>query len=602
MKEFFKMFFASLTAMAIAVIGGGLVFFVFLGVLISSAQNMSQPPASVEDNSILYFNMSARVQDSPVSQTQEQLINEALGAKGPENFSLYNLVNAIEAAADDDRIKGIYLKGSFSTAAYASSFASLKEVRGALEKFQESGKPVIAYLVYPTSRDLYVASVADEVYMNPDGIFASSGMASQPIFFAGFFKKYGIGVQVTKAGEYKSAAEPFVLEKMSEPAREATEALIGDLWDEYLDALADKSERSTDEIQKVMDEEGLISADVAVEAGLVDELLYEGDVIAKLKALTGAAADEPSVDTTTMSNYARLKGGGYLGTGEHIAVVYAEGDIVNGEGGGGQVGGDGIARELRKLRFDESVKAVVLRVNSPGGSALASEVIQKEVREMRAAGKPVVVSMGGLAASGGYWISAYSDKIYAEETTITGSIGVIGMFLNIEEIASKHGFTFDTVKTSKFADAMTIARPKTEEEMGIIQAWVDQTYGDFLDKVSDGRSKDREFIAGIAEGRVWSGEDALELGLVDEIGGLNDAIAHAAMLADMDDVTRVKGYPKAKDFLQELLEDLSAREMGAKGAAALGAVQKGMEVLDSLSGYNDPRGIYAVMPYRLDVE
>ena len=380
---------------------------------------------------------------------------------------------------------------------YGSGFAAIKEVREAIESFKEvSGKPVIAHLVYPTDKDLYLASAADKIIMNPEGLILSAGMASEPIFFAGFFEKYGIGVQVTKAGEFKSAAESFVLKRMSAPAREQTKALLGDIWDEYVEALSSRGNMSPAEFQVLVDSKGLLNGRDALDAGLVDELGFLDTAIRALKDVTGEESEKLEYKSTSLADYMRAKS--ELTKGEHVAVVYAEGPIVVGEGGQGQVGGSGLAREIRSLRENEDVKAIVLRVNSPGGSALASEVIQHEIRLAKEK-MPVVVSMGTVAASGGYWISAYADRIFAEPNTITGSIGVIGMFMNVKEIANRHGFTFDVVKTGKFADALSIARPKTPEEMAIVQREVDDVYADFLRKVSEGREQPIAKIKGIAE-------------------------------------------------------------------------------------------------------
>ena len=286
-------------------------------------------------------------------------------------------------------------------------------------------------------------------------------------------------------------------------------------------------------------------------------------------------------------------------SGDHIAIVYAEGAIVMGEGNVGQVGGTKLAREIRELRQDEKVKAIVLRVNSPGGSALASEEIQHEIR-LANRKIPVVVSMGTVAASGGYWISTYADKIYAEPNTITGSIGVIGMFMNIKEIANRHGFTFDVVKTGKFADVLSISRPKSPEEMAIIQKEVDEVYSDFLRKVAEGRNQPLAKIEKIAEGRVWSGADALELGLVDELGGLEKAIAHAAKMADMTEGAQVKDYPKPTDFLEEIMKNLTGSASIRQSNPAIEKFESVLDEISSIAKWNDPKGVYAILPYKME--
>ena len=588
------MFFASALAIAFVFFGGFMLTILFVGALSS----MSAPETVVKKGSVMVFDMDANIQDSPVSFTQEQLINEALGNVGPQNYALRDILRALDNAADDTRIKALYLRGSLKSSNYGSGFAALKEVREAIIDFKEiSGKPVIAYLVYPTDKDLYLASTADKIILNPEGLIMNVGMASEPIFFAGFFKKYGIGVQVTKAGEFKSAAESFVMEKMSAPAREQTEALLEDLWDEYVEALSERAEMSPAQFQSLVDQQGLLTAKDALEAGIVDELGFADSVIRTLKEVSDDESEKLEYNSASLSDY--ILASRETVSGDHIAIVYAEGAIVMGEGNVGQVGGTKLAREIRELRQDEKVKAIVLRVNSPGGSALASEEIQHEIR-LANRKIPVVVSMGTVAASGGYWISTYADKIYAEPNTITGSIGVIGMFMNIKEIANRHGFTFDVVKTGKFADALSISRPKSPEEMAIIQREVDEVYSDFLRKVAEGRNQPLATIEKIAEGRVWSGADALELGLVDELGGLEKAIAHAAKMADMSEVVQVKDYPKPTDFLEELMKNLTGSASIRQSSPAIEKFESVLDEISSIANWNDPKGVYAILPYKME--
>lgn len=587
------MFFASMLAIVCVGFGGFIALVVFAGAFSS----ISAPEPVIKKEGVLEFDMNANIQDSPVSLTQEQLINEAFGRGGPQTYSLRQVLQAIEEAADDMRISGLYLKGSLQPRNYGSGFAALKEVREAIESFkEESGKPVIAHLVYPTDKDLYLASAADRIIMNPEGLIMNAGMSSEPIFFAGFFEKYGIGVQVTKAGEFKSAAESFVLKRMSAPAREQTKALLEDIWDDYVEALSDRTEMSPAEFQALVDTKGLLNGRDALEAGIVDELGFADSVIKALKEATGEESEKLEYKSTSLDDYMRAKS--KSSKGEHIAVVYVEGAIVVGEGGQGQVGGSRLAREIRSLRENDDVKAIVLRVNSPGGSALASEVIQHEIR-MAKEKMPVVVSMGTVAASGGYWISAYADRIFAEPNTITGSIGVIGMFMNVKEIANRHGFTFDAVKTGKFADALSIVRPKTPEEMAIVQREVDDVYADFIRKVSEGRKQPIAKIKGIAEGRVWSGEDALEIGLVDEIGGLGKAIAYAAKEADLDESAAVRDYPEPADFIQELIENMTTTASLGSQNGPLRKIDEAINELNGISQWNDPKGVYAVLPYKI---
>jgi protease IV len=384
---------------------------------------------------------------------------------------------------------------------------------------------------------------------------------------------------------------------MSAPAREQTQALLEDLWDEYVEVVSARAGISEVEFQTLVDEKGLLNAKDALAAGIVDELGFEERVISELKEVSGDDSEKLEFKSASLSDY--ILATRKSQTGDHIAVVYAEGPIVVGEGGEGQIGGSKLAREIRELRQNEEVKAIVLRVNSPGGSALASEVIQHELR-LANQNMPVIVSMGTVAASGGYWISAYADRIYAEPNTITGSIGVIGMFINFKEIANQHGFTFDVVKTGKYADAFSVTRPKSVEEMAIVQREVDNVYSDFLRKVAEGRNQPKEHIAKIAEGRVWSGEDALELGLVDEMGGLLDAIAYAAEKAGLGEDASIRDYPEAKDFFDELMENLSTTASVRQSNPILDQIESTIDEIRSVSQFDDPKGVYAVLPYTLE--
>ena len=438
-----------------------------------------------------------------------------------------------------------------SPADFGSGYAALRELRTALEEFRGAGKPVQAYLTQATTRTYYVASAADNLALDPYGMILMPGLASQPMFFAGLFEKYGVNVQVTRVGKYKSAVETFTRRDMSPENREEVTQLLGDIWRELLADIARTRRLEPAGIQEVVDREGLIRAQPALEGKLVDRVAYRDEVYDDLKTRTGRAGSKEPFRQVALDQYAKqLKDGG-AETGRkaaakgRIALVYAEGEIVDGEGQIGEIGGSELSRTLRRLRQDPNVKAVVLRVNSPGGSASASEVIQREVRLIREV-KPLIVSMGSYAASGGYWISAPADRIFAESSTITGSIGVFGLQFDVQRLAADFGVSFDTVKTGRFADALTITRPKTPEEMAVLQRMVDWIYGEFVAKVAEGRKLTPEQVEAIAQGRVWSGREALARGLVDEIGGLEAAVAHAAKRAGLRLVARsdINANPK----------------------------------------------------------
>ncbi len=598
MKNFLSSMLGALAALVIFSMGAGVVFFGLL-VVISS---VGHQPVSVEDGSYLVVDMDTNISDAP------RLIDfGSLMADRPEALQLREVTQAIRSASTDSRIKGIFLIGSLQPDGFGSGFAALSEVRGALEAFKAKKKPVKAYLTYATTRDYYLASVADEIALDPYGVILMPGLATEPIFLAGTFDKYGIGVQVTRVGKYKSAVEPFTRRDLSPENREQLRMLLDDLWGKVLADVARSRGLQVVELQQVIDAEGMIRANVAKQSQLIDRIAYRDEVIASLKQETGRKDAKKSFKQISLADYARVapapavehKGEGRRG---RIAVVYAEGEIVDGEGEAGQVGGVNYARELRQLRQDPDISAIVLRVNSPGGSASASEAIQ---RELRLAGevKPVVVSMGSYAASGGYWISTYSDRIFAEPATITGSIGVYGILFDVKKLANNLGVTFDSVKTGQFADTLTISRPKTEAELAMIQRAVDWIYDEFVGKVAVSRKLERKFVEEIAQGRVWSGAEARKLGLVDEMGGLQNALDYAANKAGLRADYRVTEFPRKKELV-EAIEDLiqKIQPVSARASIQNQLTRRLTEELQSLRAYNDPQGIYARMPPGLKVQ
>jgi len=598
MKQFFKMFFASLLALAV----GGLGMFALAAALVSVLSKFEKAEIVVREGSAMVFDLSVNLQDAPVGTRPEDLIGEALGGGGPKRMALRDALDSIEAAAADDRITALFLHGSFAPLDYGTGFAALREVRQAVTDFKATGKPVLAYLVYPSARDLYVASLADRIIMDPNGLFLNAGMAAQPIFVAGFLEKYGVGAQVVKAGAYKSAAESFLRESMSEPARRQTRELLDDLWGDYRQTVAEGAGMPPEALQELIDDKGFLSAQDALDTGIVDELAYMDGAIASMQEIAAPSDNGKSFRQISLDDYlAAVERNRYSKDG-HVAVVYAEGPIIVGEGDRGQVSGKRLAREIRRLRQDEKTRALVLRVNSPGGSALASDMIAREI-DLARERMPVVVSMGAVAASGGYWIAANADRVFAQPNTITGSIGVIGLFFNVKELANRHGVTFDTVKTAKYADFLSPARPKTEAEMRLAQSWVDEVYADFLERVAEGRELSLERVSELAEGRVWSGADALERGLVDEVGGLERSIAHAAALAGLGPEPAVRDYPQPGNWLEELMGRVGKGGDPISGSLPGGdALRAALRELAALKRFDDPKGAYLILPFSLRVE
>mgnify|MGYP001095509096 FL=1 len=608
MKDFFKYTFASLIGSILGItliIGvgfGGLIFFV-----VSIASQTKDVGPQVEDKSILVFDLATSITDTrPISSTGEAL-QEALSSDQPTTITLRKAINTLNAAAKDKKIIGIYIKGSNTPG--VTGLANLQEIRQALQRFGETGKTIIAYDMDWTEREYYLGSVADEIVINPLGALELNGLSSQTLFLSGALDKFGIGVQVTRVGKYKSAVEPFTQEKMSPENRQQTLQLLQNIWDEYLQTIAKSRKYTKQQLQAIVDNKGMLMANDALNSKLVDKVVYYDEVLTKLKELTGKKEEDKTFTQISLNNYSKVAKVAQtlsknVKSNNKIGVVYAQGEIVNGTGTPREIGGDRLAKELRRLRLDDKVKAVVLRVNSPGGSASASEVIGREVK-LISEEKPLIVSMGNIAASGGYWISMNADRILAQANTITGSIGVFGVLFNIQEIANKNGITWDVVKIGKFADLNTTSRPKTEDELVLIQKMVDSIYERFITNVATARNLAPEKVEEIAQGRVWSGANAQKLGLVDEIGGIETAIKVAAEEAELGDSWKVEEYPKSRSLEQRIFRSLSGVEVDIPTTPLdpLTTEFKNLqEELASLRGMNDPYGIYTRLPFNLRID
>ncbi|MCC3457709.1 MAG: signal peptide peptidase SppA [Microcoleus sp. PH2017_29_MFU_D_A] len=605
MKDFLKYTCASLlgTFLGLLLLGGiGLGGLVLLIALAASSSKDSGP--QVKDKSVLVLDLSLNITDSKPSRSTSAAIQEALSDESGDAVTLRTVLDAIESAKKDPKIVGMYLEGSSDSS--SSGFANLKEVRSALQRFRDAKKPIFAYEMDWNERDYYLGSVANTIAINPYGSLELNGFSSQAMFWTGALEKYGVGVQVTRVGKYKSAVEPFLLKKMSPENRQQTQKLLGDIWGEYLKTVGPSRKLSVPQLQAVADNGGTLMANEALKGKLVDKVVYFDEIATELKKLTGTDAEDKSFKQISLKNYARVaesKNSTRAHKKNQIAVLYAEGEIVDGEGGPTQVGGDRIAEEMRKIREDDDIKAVVLRVNSPGGSATAAEVIGREVA-LTGKKKPVIVSMGNLAASGGYWISMGSSKIFAEASTITGSIGVFGMLFNAEKLAANNGITWDVVKTARFADTNTVSRPKNPQELANIQRIVDRIYDLFITKVADSRKLPKNKVQEIAQGRVWSGTAAKQLGLVDEIGGLEDAVREAAKQAKLGDDWQLEEYPKRRSLEEQILERISGVRV-LKPATKLdplsAEVKKMQDELAVIKSMNDPQGIYVRLPFDLRI-
>jgi len=559
-----------------------------------------KPPLA--PRSVLILNLSTSFPESVQDASPMGLIQRAAGGGEEPALPLSGVLQALDRASRDKDISALYLTGNVMAQGLGSGPAALKELREAILKFKaDSGKPVIAYNHVWSRKEYYLCAGVTRLYGNPSGEVDVTGLSAEPMFFAAALKKYGVEVQVTRVGKYKSAVEPYLLDKMSDANREQLTSLLGDIWDEWKGAIASDRRLAPADIQYLSDEKGVLTGPEALKAGLVDQLSTTDQVLDELKALAGRKASDPDFPQVDLETYMRIPVA--AASKNRIALVFAEGEIVDGNGHLGQVGGERLSRELRKLRLDPQVKAIVLRVNSPGGSALASELIQREVILARKE-KPVVVSMGYLAASGGYWISTYGDRIFAEPNSITGSIGVYGLLPSIQKLAAEHGVSWDTLQTSKLADLTTITRTKSPAELARVQSMVDDIYDQFLARVSVSRKMSRDQVNEIAQGRVWSGRQALKLGLVDELGGIQDAERYAAKRAHVEDDYRVDGPGEPRSLAERLFRLLnSSEERGLSQARGPAAELRGRleQALSGLQALNDPRGVYARMAYDLNL-
>jgi len=584
----------------------GLVLFLSLGVsglffILLTAVSDDEDIQGIKDKSVLVFDLSTQVRDSQPPANLAQ----AFSGQKQEIITLRRVLQSINKATKDDRIVALFLDGRRGGS--SNGYATMEEVRLALEKFQAAGKKIIAYDVTLSEQEYYLSSLADEVIVNPMGMMELNGLSSKQMFFKGALEKYGVGVQVIRVGDYKSAVEPYIRSDLSSANREQTKALLSDLWGKFLTTVAETRNLDTSKLQKLVDANGYLEPQEAKQAGLIEQVGYYDNVATKLRKLTGETEATESFRQVDLGTYADRMlpiSKGVSNAGDKIAVIYAEGAIVGGRGSIETIGSDRFAEEFQELREDESVKAIVLRVNSPGGSATASEVILREILLTKKE-KPVIVSMGNVAASGGYWIAAGANQIFAEENTVTGSIGVFGLLSNIQEIANEHGVTWDVVKTGEFADIGSNVRPKTEAELAIYQKSVDKTYRLFLNKVARYRNLPVEKVKEIAKGRVWSGKEAVNIGLVDRIGGLESAIAHAAKTAELGNSWQLEEYPQQNRFETQLIQHLfDVKTLESQGAIdpITAEFLKIRQELAMLSAFNDPSGVYARLPFDFEID
>ena len=583
MKGFMKVVLGSMV--------GFILVFLFLFLILAGVAGSlgKKSKVKVEPNSILHINFSTdlpdRTHDSPFGSFG------SFGADIGANMGLFDMINAIEHAKNDDKIKGLYLTTDY----LSESFASLDQLRRVLMDFKSEGKFITAFNNFSTQKGYLIATVADELYLHPTGMFEFDGLAIETMYFKKLLDKLEIEPISLYAGDYKSASEPFRVTEMNDANRVQLKAILEDLYDNYLETIANARNKSKDELVAIADALGITEAKDAVDNGLVDALKYEDEVFSALKEKMGYEEDK-KINFVTISDYVDSYESKASKAKEKIAVIYAEGSIVFGEGQSDQIGGEKFMKLIRKVRKDEKIKAIVLRVNSGGGSAFASEQMYREL-VLAKAEKPLVVSMGNYAASGGYYIAAMADKIYAEKNTITGSIGVVGVLLNFEEFfENKIGVTYDRERTGEYADFGNLNRDWTDREMEVAEHQVKTIYMDFKERVAEGRNMTVEAVEEIAQGRVWTGQDAIDIGLVDEIGDLQMAIEKAAELANLEDY-KLKDYPQEKEAFEQIMEMLSV-DTDKVIKAELGVFYKEFEAIKKLEEWS---GIQARIPFEIEI-
>ena len=589
MKGFLKTTLACILALVIA---GFILPFVVIG-FIAGIVASSGESGVIEKNSVLFLDFNGTIEERVVENPLATIMTDEF-----KSYGLDEIIAAIKEAKANKDIKGIYLQAGVVE---SISSASLEEIRGELESFQESGKFIVAYGDQYSQGLYYLATVADKVIVNPQGSIGWHGLASSPIFYKDLLEKVGVEMQVFKVGTYKSAVEPFIATEMSDANREQVAELLDSTWDELLTAVAASrnipKEKLNEYADKFMD---YCPAQEYVACGMADTLLYKDGVLSYLKSLTGVDDDDDLnlVTLETMREKQKLDQTlKEVSDKDRIAVYYAFGEIDGSTSSLEGINSKKVIKELRELREDDDVKAVVLRVNSPGGSAYGSEQIWREVTLLKAA-KPVVVSMGDYAASGGYYISCAADCIVANPTTLTGSIGIFGMFPMVEKLLKdKIGLDFDVVKTNRMADFGTLSRSFRPEEKAVLQNYINNGYALFLKRCADGRGVAVEDIAKIAEGRVWTGSKAKEIGLVDELGDLDKAVAIAAQKAGLADYS-VKAYPEEKSIVEKILDTNKEDYMEAMVRENLGGYYNSVKFIRNIGNCDN---IQARLPFELNI-
>jgi len=584
MKDFLKFTLATV----VGIILSSIVIFFIGAIILFGTIASSDNEVKVKPNSVMFLDLNGMLEE----RTEENPFKEFIG----DDFSTYGLddiLSSIKKAKENEDIKGIYIQAKN----LGASYASLQEIRNALTDFKKSGKFIVAYSDNYTQKLYYLSSVADKVLLNPKGVIEWKGLAAQPMFYKELLEKIGVEMQIFRVGTYKSAVEPFIATEMSPANREQVSEYIGSIWSQMLTDVSVSRKISKDSLNAYANRMLMFyPSEQSVKCGLADTLIYKNGVRDYLKQLTKTDKDD---DLAVMSlddminvkrNVPKDK------SGSAIAVYYAFGGIDESTDEG--IVSEKVIKDLRELRENKDIKAVVLRVNSPGGSAFGSEQIWNEVKALKKE-KTVIVSMGDYAASGGYYISCAADCIVAEPTTLTGSIGIFGMFPNVKGLTDKVGLKFDVVKTNKFSDLGATGRGMNTDEQALIQMTINQGYDTFLSRCAEGRKMSKANIAKIAEGRVWTGEKAKKIGLVDELGGIDKAIEIAVKKAKLKEYT-VLSYPEKKDFLSKLFKEKPTHYIESKLMESnFGELYKGFGMIKDVQKLDN---IQARVPFDINIK
>jgi len=588
MKNFLSSLLATITGLVIMTL---LVFLVFMGIIAAST---SKDPVEVKENSLLVAKFNAQIMDRANEDPFALLFSGNF--MYDEIMGLNQILKDLEKAKTDDNIEGIFMK----LGAVSAGIATLGEIREAMEDFKKSGKFIYAYSNAYTQKSYYLASVADSVFMTPEGMFLFNGMRAEVMFYKDALEKVGVEMQVIRHGSYKGAVEPFLRNDLSPENREQIESYVGALWGKIVEDISESRGMSVEKLNQIADDLSTIDSEQLVETGMVDGLIYYDEMLTLMKEKLGVE-EEDDLEAVLLKSYkdAPMKEKKEYSK-DKVAVIYAMGSVVDGNAGEGYISSERISKAIRKARRDKSVKAIVFRINSGGGSGSASDVIHREVM-LAAKVKPVVASMGDVAASGGYYIAAPADTILAGPGTITGSIGVFGLFPNVQKLMNdKIGVTTDVVKTNENSNILTAMDPLDPNERVIVQKMVDDFYVNFVNIVAEGRGKSYEEIDAIAGGRVWAGANALELGLIDMYGGLEKSIEVAAEMAGLENY-RVQSLPRLEDPMAAIMKQLTGGSMVRTDRILKRELGVGYRHYRKIQDIQKMQGIQAIIPYEIEL-